>query len=281
MAEGEGFEPPVTYRPLRFSRPLPSSTRPSLQRCREYTTPAGMCQSERNHRAMGGSGRWPFDGLWSLFIALGFRLLYGNLAGVYDWVAWLASFGEWQAWCSTVLDYVVGSTVLELGHGPGHILCELHDRGFNTIGLDPSPQMGRLAHDRLGRAGHASTVVRGCAQGLPFPSQRFDSVVATFPTNYIFDAETALEVARVLTPDGYLVVVLSAQLLRPRIGTHVLEWAYRITGQRSNDTPSQNSVFVEAELAVNHLKVNTGTSKVTLMMAKRATQRDRTGRNGD
>lgn len=31
QAEGEGFEPPVSLRPLRFSRPLQSSTLPSLQ----------------------------------------------------------------------------------------------------------------------------------------------------------------------------------------------------------------------------------------------------------
>ena len=48
MAEGEGFEPPVTYRPLRFSRPLPSSTRPSLLCRQKYTTPGGMCQTKRS-----------------------------------------------------------------------------------------------------------------------------------------------------------------------------------------------------------------------------------------
>jgi hypothetical protein len=31
VAEGEGFEPPVTLQPQRFSRPSPSSTRPSLR----------------------------------------------------------------------------------------------------------------------------------------------------------------------------------------------------------------------------------------------------------
>lgn len=31
QAEGEGFEPPVSLSPLRFSRPLQSSTLPSLR----------------------------------------------------------------------------------------------------------------------------------------------------------------------------------------------------------------------------------------------------------
>jgi ubiquinone/menaquinone biosynthesis C-methylase UbiE len=225
-------------------------------------------------------GQWLFRSLWSRLIGLGFRLLYGKLAKTYDMVAWLASYGEWQSWCRTVLDHVAGSTVLELGHGPGHILCELHDRGFHTIGLDPSPQMGKLARDRLDRGGHPSIVIRGRAQNLPFPSQCFDSVVATFPTGYIYESRAVFEVARVLAPDGCLVVVLSAGLLRSGPGAHALEWAYRITGQRRTETRSQYRMFADAGLAVSHLEINTKTSKVTLMIAQRTTPRDRTGRNG-
>src|SRR5688572_8417426 len=32
LAEGEGFEPPIPFRVQRFSRPPPSTTRPSLRR---------------------------------------------------------------------------------------------------------------------------------------------------------------------------------------------------------------------------------------------------------
>jgi hypothetical protein len=31
LAESEGFEPPIPFRVCRFSRPVPSTTRPTLQ----------------------------------------------------------------------------------------------------------------------------------------------------------------------------------------------------------------------------------------------------------
>src|SRR5215475_8283838 len=37
MAEREGFEPPIPFRVCRFSRPVPSTTRPSLRICGSYS----------------------------------------------------------------------------------------------------------------------------------------------------------------------------------------------------------------------------------------------------
>jgi ubiquinone/menaquinone biosynthesis C-methylase UbiE len=150
--------------------------------------------------------------LWQWLVTRGFRLLYHELAWAYDLVAWLVSLGRWQAWVQTALPHVVGERVLELGHGPGHLLIALAEREYQTIGLDPSPQMTRIAHRRLRRAGFAANLIRCYAQTLPFPPHTFDSLVCTFPTPFIFEAETLAEVARVLRPQGRLVVVLGARL---------------------------------------------------------------------
>jgi ubiquinone/menaquinone biosynthesis C-methylase UbiE len=78
-------------------------------------------------------------------IKLGFHLLYHQFAFTYDAVAWLVSLGQWQAWGRTALKWVRGPRVLELGHGPGHLLIALARSGRQPIGIDLSPQMIRLA----------------------------------------------------------------------------------------------------------------------------------------
>ena len=217
--------------------------------------------------------------VWSRTLALGFRLLYGKLAWTYDSVAWVVSLGEWRTWCETALDYVVGRAVLELGHGPGHMLCELKRRGYHPIGLDASPQMGKLARDSLDRAGYPSVVTNGRAQNLPFASGSFDSVLATFPTDYIFDPNTVAEVARVLAPDGCLVVILKAELVRPEPLCRAIEWLYRITGQRGPVVQTWTDEFDQVGLAVRQLEIDTKYSRVSLLVVSHITPRGKIGQS--
>jgi ubiquinone/menaquinone biosynthesis C-methylase UbiE len=213
-------------------------------------------------------------GPWSRLVRFGFRLLYGEMAWSYDLVAWLVSFGQWRAWGQTALPYLAGERVLELGHGPGHLLLTLTERGFRPVGLDVSPHMGQMARRRLRRAGRTLALVRGRAQALPFPTQHFDSVVATFPTAYIVDPATLAQVARVLRPGGRLVVVVGAQLSGRDPLSRLLEWLYRITGQRET-MEDWESPFVAAGLNVRRVQVEVARSQVWLLVAERVTLRDR------
>jgi len=170
--------------------------------------------------------------LWNRFVRFFFYLLYGPFAWTYDLVAWLVSMGQWNAWAATAMDELEGSTVLELGHGPGHLQVRLAGRGWRAVGVDPSPQMVRLARRRLLRAGLPLRLVRARAQALPFCDRAFQSVVATFPTEYILDRRTRDEMVRVLRPGGRIVVVAAAQFTGRDPVSRFLEWLYRITGQR-------------------------------------------------
>jgi ubiquinone/menaquinone biosynthesis C-methylase UbiE len=163
---------------------------------------------------------------------VGFRLLYREMAWIYDAVAWLVSFGQWKAWGRTAIPLLVGEDILELGHGPGHLMKTLYENGLRPVGLDASPQMVRIARRRLRRAGLPAPVLRGEAQCLPFPAEAFESVVATFPTAYIVELCTLREIARVLRPGGRLVVVMGSSLTGDDPLTRFVEWLYRITGQR-------------------------------------------------
>ena len=182
--------------------------------------------------------------LWWGFLRFFFRLLYNECAWSYDAVAWAASLGHWQAWGRTTIPYLQGKAVLEIGHGPGHLLAAMKDAGLKPVGLDLSPQMGRLARSRLRRAGAAFPLVRARAQRLPFRDGCFDSTVATFPTEYILNPATWQEVARVLrssdgsdatasTPPqgGRMVIAAWTRLTRRGLLPLVLAWLYRVTGQ--------------------------------------------------
>lgn len=218
--------------------------------------------------------------LWRWFIRTFFRLLYGPCAWAYDAVAWLVSFGQWNAWGRVALRRLRGPIVLELGHGPGHLTAVMAQRGLRPIALDLSPQMGRLARRRLRRADLPVRLVRARAQALPFRDGSFPDLVATFPTEYIVDPRTLREVRRVLSRDGRLVVVAAALLTGKGLPSRLLEWLYRITGQRGPLPRGDERFWSELDLELEVERVQMGRSRVMLVVATPATPvtpRDRTG----
>lgn len=164
-------------------------------------------------------------------LRLFFRLLYGPFAWTYDAVAWAVSRGKWTAWGAAVLPLIPGGPVLELAHGPGHLLVRMAQQGLRPVGMDLSPQMGALARRRLRRAGLPPRLVRARAQRLPFRDGTFRAVVATFPTEFILEPATAREAARVLSPGGTVVVVPVAVPGGRGSIARALRLLYRITGQ--------------------------------------------------
>jgi ubiquinone/menaquinone biosynthesis C-methylase UbiE len=172
-----------------------------------------------------------------------FRLLYHQMAWCYDWVAAVVSLGQWTDWVRSVLPYVAGPCVLELGHGPGHLQIALKDRSrtsssgsggktaFRVFGLDRSPQMGRQASARLLRSGCTPALVNGLAQALPYPSGIFYTVVSTFPSEYIFHRQTLAEVWRVLAPGGEFVVLPLAWITGRRPLERLAAWWFFVTGE--------------------------------------------------
>jgi ubiquinone/menaquinone biosynthesis C-methylase UbiE len=167
---------------------------------------------------------------WLLRIA--FHLLYNQLSWAYGAVAWLVSRGQWWTWGRTMLPHVQGPRVLELGHGPGHLLGTMLGAGMEVIGLDQSATMSRQAQKRLASCELSAPLVRGLAQKQPFASGVFQSVAATFPSETILGTSTLNEISRVLEPGGVLVIIPKAHLTRRNLVDRAIELAYRITGQR-------------------------------------------------
>ena len=161
-----------------------------------------------------------------------YYLLYHQFAWTYDLAAAIVSLGHWQDWVQAVLPFLEGR-VLELGFGPGHLQLQLSlgKKEFQAFGLDQSRQMARQASQRLKKQGVNSCLVSGYAQNIPFLHGVFNSVVATFPSEYIFDPRTLEEIYRVLTLGGKLIFLPMAWITGRRPLELLAAWLFRFSGE--------------------------------------------------
>lgn len=203
------------------------------------------------------------------FVRWAFARFYREFSWTYDGVAWLVSLGLWRRWVLSALPLLRGR-VLEIGFGTGHIqLARAAQPGPLTIGLDASPQMARRTARRLRRAGHRPHLINGAAQLLPLPDAGFDTVLATFPSDYIADPRTGAEIRRVLAPGGRVVIVVGAQLHHDGLSERLIDLAYRITLQasvRKAPPPDRLEQLAIGGIALEQRWVEVGPSQVLLLI---------------
>ena len=153
--------------------------------------------------------------------------LYHQFAFTYDLVAATVSFGHWKNWIQEVIPFIKGTRTLELGHGPGHLQRILLSQGLDSVAIDESSAMGKLAQRNTSGS---ARLTRGLAQHLPFADRSFDTVIATFPAEYIADPLTWSDVKRCLS-DGGRFIILPVAMPRNRF----LSWLFKVTGQAPSD----------------------------------------------
>jgi len=101
--------------------------------------------------------------------------------------------------------------LLEVGYGSGVFFPELAKHADALYGAD--------IHDRpadvtavLAKAGISAQLVTAPAEAFPYPDGTFDVVLAVSTFEFVNDARKAItELARVLTPDGRIIVVTPGQ----------------------------------------------------------------------
>jgi ubiquinone/menaquinone biosynthesis C-methylase UbiE len=143
-----------------------------------------------------------------------FETLYRNRY-LYRFASTVPFAGQWHIWQRLVLLRIRGMNVLELGCGLGDLQVDLCKASYQSKAVERSPQMVAAARDALRRhrLGDPANIIQGSAQSLPFGDDSFDTVVSTFPSEYIYDPDTIAEVERVLRPGGRFIVVEGANLL--------------------------------------------------------------------
>ena len=170
-------------------------------------------------------------------VKLGFFLLYNHLAFTYELVAWIVSLGQWSRWRQTIEQFLLPGSTLELAYGTGRLFTTMTRSGRSWVGIDISPFMARITARELRQNRLPVRAMQATAQSLPFPDNYFSNVVATFPTNYIFEPETLVEIKRVLRRDARssarLIVVMQGQLIGPGPIRTFIEWLYRLLRQPS------------------------------------------------
>jgi ubiquinone/menaquinone biosynthesis C-methylase UbiE len=174
-------------------------------------------------------------------IRFAFQQFYTTFAWSYDAIATLVSFGEWKAWGRVALAFVLeGARVLEIAHGPGHLHLTLRQRGMAVFGIDRSWQMARMLQTKTRRAAHQA---QANAQHLPFVNGAFDCVLSTFPAEFIFADKTLREIHRTLKPDSSVVIVPSTSFRGNAWVIRLVQFAYRVTGQRAMDVAPVRAKF--------------------------------------
>ncbi len=143
-----------------------------------------------------------------------FETLYKNRY-LYRFASTVPFAGQWRSWQRQALPRIHGSEVLELGCGLGDLLADMLEAGYHCRAVEHSPEMVAAARSTLKRrhVGQSTWVIQGSSQHLPFSAGSFDTVVSTFPSEYIYDPDTISEVERVLRPGGRLIVIEGANLL--------------------------------------------------------------------
>lgn len=132
-----------------------------------------------------------------------FNLLYNHLVLFHE-VAGRALFGNaWHGRRVECLRFLpVNSRVLDLGAGEGRIVREATRRCMSVVGVEPSNAMRRAALRRGIR------LLEGSSNGIPLPDGSIDSVVITYPGNWILAAATWNELARVCRSTAMVVILL-------------------------------------------------------------------------
>lgn len=114
---------------------------------------------------------------------------------------------ELQAMRAATADLAPGERLLDLGCGTGSFALDAARRGARVTGVDQAPAMVAASRAKARAAGIAADFRVADAGALPCPSRSFQWVTALLVLEFARDPSSVLqEAARVLTPDGRLVI---------------------------------------------------------------------------
>ena len=203
------------------------------------------------------------------FLSYFFQRLYSTFAHLYDIFAAFISGGRWHQWNLSILPFIDGPIILELGHGTGLVQAALAENNkLRSYALDISPQMNRIARKRLDKIGADRRIVQSDASKLPYKSNTFNQVISVFPSEYILNANTLAEAQRVLKIKGQLLIIPTAKITGKSLIDRLLAYIFYITGETSQFDGKFSSLLNEAGFAIEEISIEMDSSQILLISAR-------------
>ena len=147
----------------------------------------------------------------------GTRAWARTFAAVYDPSLWVGEHAGLRKHRKELLERSAGCTV-EIGAGTGLNLAHYPDDLDGLVLVEPDAAMRRRLAPRLARSRLRARLVDAPAEQLPFPDGSIDTVVSTLVLCTVDAPDLALqEIARVLKPDGQLLLIEHVRSDSPRL----------------------------------------------------------------
>ncbi len=198
-----------------------------------------------------------------------FRLFYNPFAFTYDTVSAIVSRGRWREWTRQAIPHITGRRVLEVPCGAGNLQLDLAAAGYRPAAIDLSPSMLKITRAKLLRAGLEPRLLRARVQALPFAALSFDSIIMTFPPEFIFDSHTFDEFRRVLSDQGCLVWVDAGRLLPRDFWSRFLNTSLNAVGGGWNFETMSRRILQQAGFESNIEWVQDDWSQVAVVTARK------------
>jgi demethylmenaquinone methyltransferase/2-methoxy-6-polyprenyl-1,4-benzoquinol methylase len=140
--------------------------------------------------------------------------LFGRIAGIYDLMNRLMSFGldrRWRAFAARYLALGTGQTGLDLGTGTADLSIAVIRRsgpGTRMIGMDITPEMLAIGWKKIQRLGLQDRIELrpGDAEHIDLPDNSVDGCCSAFTVRNLTDIRQGFrEMLRVVRPGGRVV----------------------------------------------------------------------------
>jgi demethylmenaquinone methyltransferase / 2-methoxy-6-polyprenyl-1,4-benzoquinol methylase len=162
--------------------------------------------------------------------------MFDRIAGVYDLMNTAMTAGLHHGWRKRAADRAElseGDSALDLCCGTGDLALELRERvggAGRVVGADFSERMLELANEKALDRGYPDVTFEWAdALELPYSDASFEAVTVGFGVRNLVDLDAGIgEMARVLRPEGRLVILEITQPRRPPLSFFFSLWFDRL-----------------------------------------------------
>jgi ubiquinone/menaquinone biosynthesis C-methylase UbiE len=133
-------------------------------------------------------------------------------------------------WVAEAVPLEPGDPVVDVGAGTGKLTRLLVERGYRVVAVEPIDGMRAVLAERVPQA----RVVAGTAEAIPVADGSARAVTAAQAYHWFDPARAEPEIARVLEPDGALVVIANVRDKSDDLQSRLEELMSRYRGEYPN-----------------------------------------------